>query len=62
MRTLGHQQLTTDNGIMNNDRQVVYVTPPIKESKAKEKLLGDTPDRLTINDMPHLLKEKKYIR
>lgn len=40
MRTLGHQQLTTDNGIMNNDRQVVYVTSPIKESKAKEKQIG----------------------
>jgi len=34
---------------MNKDRHVVYVMSPIKESKAKEKPLGDTPDRLEIN-------------
>jgi len=58
MRAIGHQTGTTNNDITNKERKVVYVTSPVKEDKVKEKLLGDTPDRLAINDMPPLLKEK----
>ncbi|KAE9529162.1 hypothetical protein AGLY_011958 [Aphis glycines] len=58
MRVIGHQQVTTKNDIVNKDRKVVYVTSPVKVDKVKDMLLGDTPDRLAINDIPPLLKEK----
>ncbi|KAF0747778.1 Envelope fusion protein [Aphis craccivora] len=58
MGTIGRQQLTTNNDTASKERHIVYVKSPKKESKIKEKLLGDTPDRLAINDMPPLLREK----
>ncbi|KAE9539574.1 hypothetical protein AGLY_004826 [Aphis glycines] len=58
MRAIGHQTRTMNDDIANKESKIVYVKSPAKENRAKEKLLGDTPDRLAINDMPPLLKEK----
>ncbi|KAE9534098.1 hypothetical protein AGLY_008834 [Aphis glycines] len=58
MRAIGHQTRTMNDDTANKESKIVYVKSPVKENRAKEKLLGDTPDRLAINDMPPLLKEK----
>ncbi|KAE9543426.1 hypothetical protein AGLY_002226 [Aphis glycines] len=58
MRAIGHQTRTMNDDTANRESKIVYVKSPVKENRAKEKLLGDTPDRLAINDMPPLLKEK----
>jgi len=58
MGVIGCQQLTTNNDTASKERHIVYVKSPKKESKTKEKLLGDIPDRLAINDMPPFLREK----
>lgn len=36
LRVIGHQQLNTDNDIMNKDRNVVYMKLSLKEDKAKK--------------------------
>ncbi|KAE9521822.1 hypothetical protein AGLY_017793 [Aphis glycines] len=58
MRAIGHQTRTMNDDTANRESKIVYVKSPVKENRAKEKLLGDTPDRLAIHDMPPLLKEK----
>ncbi|KAE9524468.1 hypothetical protein AGLY_015189 [Aphis glycines] len=58
MASIGHQTRTMNDDTTNKESKIVYVKSPAKENRAKEKLLGDTPDRLAINDMPPLLKEK----
>ncbi|KAE9522487.1 hypothetical protein AGLY_017148 [Aphis glycines] len=45
----------------NRESKIVYVKSPVKENRAKEKLLGDTPDRLAINDMPPLKETHKFV-
>ena len=38
-------------------RSTFYVESPIKENKAKEKLLGITPDRLGMGGLPPIIIE-----
>lgn len=58
MRAIGHRARTTDNDISNREREVIHMTSSAKGNGVKEKLLGDTPDRLALSNMPPLLKEQ----
>ncbi|XP_050064806.1 uncharacterized protein LOC126553728 [Aphis gossypii] len=48
MRAIGHRTRTLDNDISNKEREVIHVTSSAKGNGVKEKLLGDTPDRLAL--------------
>ncbi|KAE9522595.1 hypothetical protein AGLY_017017, partial [Aphis glycines] len=61
MRAIGHQTRTMNDDTANKESKIVYVRSPVKENRAKEKLLGDTPDRLAINDMPPLKETNKFV-
>ncbi|KAE9521266.1 hypothetical protein AGLY_018329 [Aphis glycines] len=61
MRAIGHQTRTMNDDTANKESKIVYVKSPAKENRAKEKLLGDTPDRLAINDMPPLKETHKFV-
>lgn len=52
---IGYQQITTINDSTRRNQSIFYVDSLLKDTKVKEKLLGDSPDRLAMGGLSPLL-------